>query len=217
MNAHDSLLDNFSSMQEELNSSNNRMLRSVNNIFDSEFKDLEESLDYFNSEYVVIDKRELKAPVDELKEKVKEDKLEHIVKFQKVFDKEVESLRKAMCSFFDLKLGKGDNAKKRMSCEVKNIMDKLCDFNFIGFEEELDIDIYNFKVNFEMNFINDEYCKDDFNKIIRSFEHSLFEKLREALACSVMEKQEVVSRHTAEGYLIVDSYRQKMNVNCKKR
>ena len=68
-----------------------------------------------------------------------------------------------------------------------------------------------------MRYISDEYCKDDFNKIVRSFEHSLFEKLREEIAHSVMEKQEVVSRHTSEGYEIVDSYRAKMNCNCQKR
>ena len=217
MNAHVSLLDNFTNMQEEFNSSNNRMLRALNCIFDNEFNDLEESLDYFNSEYVVVDKRDLSSAVNSLKEKVKEDKLSHVMKFQKVFEKEVENLKRAMCEFFDAKVAKGDCVKKKMSCEVKNIMDKICDFNFIGFEEELDTDIYNFKVNFELHFINDESCKDDFNKVVRSFEHSLFEKLREEIAHSVMEKQEVVSRHTSEGYEIVDSYRAKMKCNCQKR
>ena len=68
MNAHDSLLDNFANMQEEFNSSNNRMLRAVNSIFDNEFKDLEGSLNYFNGEYVVIDKRNLSVVKKKLKE-----------------------------------------------------------------------------------------------------------------------------------------------------
>ena len=58
-------------------------------------------------------------------------------------------MKRAMCDFFDTKVEKGDCVKKKMSCEVKSIIDKICDFNFIGFEEELDTDIYNFKVNFE--------------------------------------------------------------------
>ena len=126
-------------------------------------------------------------------------------------------MKKVMCDFFDAKLAKGDCVKKKMSCEVKNIMDKICDFNFIGFEEELDVDIYNFKVDFEIHYITDEYCKDDFNKIIRSFEHSLFEKLREEITNSVKEKQEVISRHIAQGYEIVDSYRLNMKPNSQKR
>ena len=59
MNAHDSLLDNVASMHEEFSSSNNRMKRAIDEIFASEFKDLEDSLDYFNCEYLVVDKRKL--------------------------------------------------------------------------------------------------------------------------------------------------------------
>ena len=38
MNAHDSLLENFTSMQEEFSSSNNRSLREVTNILNKSLK-----------------------------------------------------------------------------------------------------------------------------------------------------------------------------------
>jgi len=209
MNAHSSLLDNFSSMHDEFSSSNNRMIRSINAIFDNEFKDLEDSLDYFNGEYLVIDKRELKVLIAEFKEKLLNDKVAHIKNYQKSFSKEVELLKFTMCNFFEKKLVKGDNSKKKMSSEIKKIVDKMCDLNILGFEEELDEDVYNFKINFESKYIRDEYCKDDFNKVIRSFEHSLFEELRGLVLNSLTEKQEIVSRHARDAYDIIDGYRNK--------
>ena len=209
MNAHDSLLDNFSSMQDEFNSSNNRSTRAIDSIFEREIKDLEESLDYFNCEYLVVDKRKLKEIIKSFSEKITEAKKEHIINCQRNFDKEVCFLKQSMCKFFELKLSKGDNAKKKISCEVKKVFDKMCDFNFIGFEEELDTIIYNFKVNFEMGFIRDEYCKDDFNKIIRSFEHSLIENLRSQTANAVTDKQEIFSRYATKGYDILEGYKNK--------
>lgn len=207
MNAHDSLLDNFASMHEEFNSSNNRLMRAIDEIFESELKDLEESLDYFNCEYLVVDKRKLVVIIGKFKETLKNEKVAHVLKYQKVFDKEVEVLKQSMCNFFEKKLAKGDNAKKKMSSSVKDVVDRMCDFNFIGFEELIDTEVYNFKVDFEMNHIRDEYCKDDFNKIIRTFEHSLFENLRSKIAVSVIDKQEIVSRHTMKGYEILDSFK----------
>lgn len=207
MNAHNSLLDNFSNMHDEFNSSNNRMLRSLDEILNSEMRDLEESLDYFNGEYLVVDKRVLSSLISDLKQKLEEVKVAHVLKYQKTFEREVGILKQMMCNFFEQKLVKGDNSKKKMSCGVKKIVDKMCDFNFIGFEEELDNEIYNFKVNFEMKYTNDEYCKDDFNKIMRSFEHSLFEHFRSTIANSVIDKQEIISRHTMKGYDILQSYR----------
>jgi tRNA(Ile)-lysidine synthase len=49
----------------------------------------------------------------------------------------------------------------------------------------------------------------------RELRYAWFEKLREEIAHSIMEKQEIVSRHTLEAYNIVDGYREKMKVNCK--
>lgn len=210
MNAHDSLLDNVASMHEEFSSSNNRMKRAIDEIFASEFKDLEDSLDYFNCEYLVVDKRKLTVIINEFKQKMMNEKIAHVLKYQSVFDKEVEVLKQSMCNFFEKKLIKGDNVKKKMSCSVKDTIDRMCDFNFIGFEEILDTDIYNFKVEFEMRYIHDEYCKDDFNKIIRAFEHSLFENLRSKIAVAVIDKQEIVSRHTMKGYDILNSFKKPM-------
>ena len=209
MNAHNSLLDNFSSMHDEFSSSNNRMIRSINTIFDNEFKDLEESLDYFNGEYLIIDKRELKVLIEGFKERLLKNKVAHIQNYQKLFTKEVELLKITMCNFFEKKLVKGDNSKKKMSVEIKKIVDKMCDLNILGFEEELDEVVYQFKVDFECKYVRDEYCKDDFNKVIRSFEHSLFEELRGLVLNSLTEKQEIVSRHARDAYDIIEGYRNK--------
>ena len=207
MDAHDSLLDNFSSMQEEFNSSNNRALRDVDDVFENEFKDLEDSLDYFNCEYLVLDKRKLKEVVKEFEESLIFLKKEHEEKYKRNFKKEEDSLKQALCNFFDVKLSKGDSTKKTICGEVKKIFDKMCDFNFIGLEEVLDTEIYNFKVKFESSNVRDEYCKDDFNKIIRSFEHSLLDNLRSKTAYSVVEKQEIFSRHIFKAYEILDCYK----------
>lgn len=209
MNAHDSLLDNFSGMQDEFNSSNNRFNRAIDKVFKEEFKDLRESLDYFNGEYLVIDKRDLKEILDKLEKQINDTKVAHVLNCQRNFNREVNYLKQHMCNFFEQKLVKGDNQKRKISCEVKKVFDKMCDFNFIGLEEELDSDIYNFKVNFEMNYIRDEYCKDDFNKIIRSSQHSLLDKLRSRVADSVREKQEIFSQNVTKAYNIIDGYRKK--------
>lgn len=207
MNARDSLLDNFSSMHEEFNSSNNRIVRSVNDLFSDELKDLEDSLNYFNGEYLVVDKRKLKNILEELSKKLIETEGAHMMACKRNFDKEVEGLKQSMCNFFEQKLVKGEQNKKKICVGVKKVFDKMCDFNFIAFEEELDTVIYNFKVDFEMKYIHDEYCKDDFNKIVRSFEHELFEKLRSKSASFVMDKQEIFSRHVMKGYEIIENYR----------
>jgi hypothetical protein len=207
MNAHNSLLEHFSCMHDEFNSSNNRMKRAIDEIFEKEIQSLRDSLDYFNYEYLVVDKRKLDIIIDELEKNLKNDKIAHVSIYESSFNREAASLKQSMCSFFELKLTKGDNVKKKMSAGVKKIFDRMCDFNFLGFEEKLDNIIYNFKVDFEMKYIKDEYCKDDFNKIIRSFEHSLLESLRSVVANSGLDKQEIVSRHTMKGYEILDAYR----------
>ena len=74
MNAQVSLQENFSSMHDEFSSSNNRMKRAIDEIFASEFKDLEDSLDYFNCEYLVVDKRKLTVIINEFKQKMMNDK-----------------------------------------------------------------------------------------------------------------------------------------------
>ena len=209
MNAHDSLLDNFSSMHEEFSSSNNRMIRSMNSIFDNEFSDLENSLDYFNGEYLVIDKRDLVVLLADLKKKLLEDKIAHVTKYQKSFAKEVDLLKMTMCNFFEKKLAKGDNAKKKMSSEIKEAFDKMSDLNLLGFEEELNDIIYNFKVDFECSYIRDEYCKDDFNKIIRTFEHSLFERLSSLNASALIDKQDIERRYAIKAFDIIEGYRNK--------
>lgn len=209
MNAHNSLLDNFSNMHDEFNSSNNRSMRGIEELLVNEISDLEDSLNYFNGEYLVIDKRELKEKIKELQGKLSLVKEAHILKYYKNFNKEIGALKQSMCSFFDMKLVKGDSSKKKMCGEVKKTFDKMCDFNFIVLEEDLDTVIYDFKVDFEMKYIRDEYCKDDFNKIMRSFEHSLFEGLRSKTAYSVMDKQEIFRRHTTFAYQIIDGYRNK--------
>ena len=216
MDAHISLQDNFSSMQDEFNSSNNRSLREINDVFNDEFKDLEESLDYFNGEYLVIDKRKLRDIIDNLKENIANLKVAHEDRCKRSFDKESLHLKQSLCNFFGQKLLKGDNSKKTICSEVKKIFDKMCDFNFIGFEEELDTEIYNFKVNFESEYIRDEYCKDDFNKIIRSFEHSLFDHLRSKLAVSIVEKQEIFSRHVYKAYDIIGAYKEENNIKLNR-
>ena len=85
----------------------------------------------------------------------------------------------------------------------------MCDFNFIGMEEDLDTEIYNFKVNFEMEYVRDEYSKEDFNKIIRSFEHCLVDNLRSVIASLVTEKQEIFSRNVGTAYQIIDGFKKK--------
>ena len=209
MKAHDSLLDNFSGMQDEFNSSNNRSFRAVDSIFEREIKDLKESLDYFNAEYLVIDKRNLEQLLKDFETKLNEIKVAHVTKYQTCHEKSSNVLKQSLCNFFDLKLAKGDNVKKKISCEVKKIFDSMCDFNFIGMEEDLDTEIYNFKVNFEMEYVRDEYSKEDFNKIIRSFEHCLVDNLRSVIASLVIEKQEIFSRNVGKAYQIIDGFKKK--------
>lgn len=206
MNAHNSLLDNFSNMQEEFNSSNNRMIRDIGDIFSNELKDLEESLDYFNGEYLVIDKRILVEKLKELKQKIAEVEVAHVSRFQGKFGKELEMLKQMMCNFFELKLEKGECMKKKVNCEIKKVVDRLCDFDVLVLEGELNNVIYEFKSNFERGYIRDEYCDDDFNRIIKSFEHEMFDKLRSRAAQAMLDKQEIIGRHISKGYEIIDLY-----------
>lgn len=207
MNAHNSLLDNFSSMQEEFNSSNNRMTRDIGYIFASELKDLAESLNYFNGEYLVIDKRKLMEKMKMLETNIISWKIAHVAKFQQNFEKEVEFLKQIMCNFFEKKIIKGDCIKRKMNGEIKRVIDRICDFNMFCFEDGLKEKIYNFKSDFEREYINDEYCDDDFRRIIKSFEHSLLEKLRSRVANAMLDKQEIVSRHVSKGYEIIDMFK----------
>jgi Zn-finger nucleic acid-binding protein len=193
-------------MHDELNSSNNRMNRSSITIFSSESKDLAESMDYFNGEYVVLDKRELDKILSKFKEGLAKDYAYHFIQYQEKFKRQADNLERAMLLYFEEKLNKGDNHKKTMSSQIKKIVDTMCDFNFIGFEEILKDDIYNFKVGFEIDNMKDEYSIDDFNKIIRSFEHTLLEHLRFEIAASINEKQEIVSRYASKAYEVIEQY-----------
>lgn len=206
MNAHNSLLDNFSSMQEEFNSSNNRMVRDIGDIFSNELKDLEESLDYFNCEYLVIDKRILIEKMNELKHKLEAVEVAHVSRFQVKFDKELDMLKQMMCNFFELKLEKGECMKKKVNCEIKKVVDRLCDFDVLGLEGEVNNLIYDFKAGFERDYIRDEYCDDDFNRIVKSFAHEMIDELRSRAAQGMLDKQEIVGRHIAKGYEILDVY-----------
>ena len=115
MNAHESLLDNFSGMQDEFNSSNNRGTRAIDFIFINNFRDLEESLDYFNAEYLVVDKRELEELLKKFKEQLEKIKVAHVSKYQTCHEKSSNILKQSLCNFFDLKLSKGDNIKKKIT------------------------------------------------------------------------------------------------------
>jgi len=211
MNAQDSLLGNFSSMHDEFNSSNNRTLRDVDRLFNNNLDDFLSSLIYFNEEYVIIDIRDLNKEFAELKNNLENVKTAHVSKFKKRFFKEEGVLKQSMCSFFKNKLLKGEECRRKMSRDIKKSLDKMCDFNIMGLEEEVDNVIYNFKVDFEMKYINNEYCKDDFNKIVRSFKHSLVGDIRDVLVSSVGEMQDIVSRYASKSYDIIDHYRE-MNV-----
>lgn len=207
MNAENSLLDNFSRMKEEFSSSNNRMNRDINKLFENSLNDLESSLEYFNDEYEILSSAKLNEICNEFKKKINDIKVTHESKYLKRFNKEVELLRMSMGNFFKNKLIKGDNTKKKMSSEVKSIVDKICDYDVLGLEEDIDNFVYNFKVDFEMKYINNEYCKDDFNKVIRSFEHCLVSDVRNEVVSSIGEKQDIVSRYALSAYTIVDHYR----------
>lgn len=207
MNAQNSLLDNFSNMHDEFNSSNNLMTRGLDEIFVTSVSDLRDSLDYFNGEYLVLDKRILNTLMDGLKKNLLDSKIAHVLKYIDNFSKEANILRQTMCNFFILKLAKGDNTKKKMSSGVKKIIDRMCDFNFIEFEERIRGIIYQFKIAFENEYVRDEYCKDDFNKIVRSMEHSLIDDLRSKVAESIIAIQEIISRYTTRGYEIIDAFK----------
>ena len=138
---------------------------------------------------------------------MREEETTHISKYIKVFNKEKELLKLEMCSFFKNKLVKGDNAKKKMSCSIKKSLDRMCDFNVMNLEENINSLVYDFKKNFEYNHINNEHCKDDFNKVVRTFKHSLVEEIRDLLVNSCGETQNIVSRYADKGYTIINHYR----------
>ena len=217
MNARDSLLGNFSSMHDEFSSSNNRTIRNVDGLFENNLNDFLSSLIYFNDEYVVVDIRELNTMFDGLKEELDNIKAAHVLKYNKKFVKEEMILEQVMCSFFENKLIKGEECKRKMSSDIKKSLDKMCDFDIMALEEEVDSTIYNFKVSFEMKYITNEYCKDDFNKIVRTFKHSLVGDIRDMLISSVGEMQDIVSRYATKSYDIVDHYREMNLKNNNKR
>lgn len=219
MNAQSSLLANFTSMQEEFSSSNNRALREVKRVFESNLDDLLSSLKYFNDEYVVVDIRDLVKEFDVLKNRLKEIWNKHAANYTKKFEKEKNLLKQEMCSFFKEKYVKGQECKRKMSCYIKNSIDKMCDFNIFSLEEELDNAVYDFKVDFEMKHIDGEYCKDDFNKIMRTFKHTLICEIRDKAVSTVSYLQDIVSRYAEKGYQIIDHYKEldknKVNNNRK--
>ena len=205
--AHNNLLSNFISMQEEFNSSNNRAIREVSKLIDNNLEDFLSSLKYLNDEYVVIDVRDLEQEFESLKSELKDVWNIHVLKYCKNFNKEKKLLKQELCSFFKEKLLKGSECKRKMSCYIKRSLDKMCDFNVVSLEEEIDNVIYNFKVNFEYKYLHDEYCKDDFNKIVRTFKHMLMSEIRDKTISTVSDFQDIVSRYADKGYEITDHYR----------
>lgn len=207
MKAHDGLLDIFSNMKDEFISSNNRIMREIDEVFECELKDLCSSLKIFNDEYELFSKNELSEEINNISGKIMNLKITHAAKYKERFDRELDLLEKQMCNFFNNKLIKGDECKKKMSNEIKDIVDKICDFGMLSFDEDISDEMYNFKVKLETNYVNSEYSKDDLNKIIRSSKHCLQQKLRDHVLNSINEKQEIVSRYASKAYEIVDHYR----------
>lgn len=205
MKGQNGLLDNFSNMKDEFNSSNNRIMREIDDIFDNELNDFKESIILFNDEYSLMSSKEIDEIINKVRDKILNLKVTHASRYNDKFNRELNLLEKQMCNFFNNKLVKND-CKKKMSHEIKDIVDKLCDFGMLSFDEDIGEEMYNFKVNFEMNYIRDEYSKDDLNKIIRSSKHCLVEKLRDHMLSSVNEKQEIVSRYASIAYEIVEHY-----------
>ena len=206
MNAQNNLLELFSNMKDEFNSSNNLIMREIDHIFKCELGDLSSSLTMFNDEYGLLSESQLQQEIRNLCEKIFKLKVTHASKYNAKYDRELANLEKNMCNFFNNKLVKGKECKKKMSNEIKDIVDKICDFGILSFEEDIADEMYNFRVNFEMNYINSEYSKDDLNKIVRSSKHCLIQKLRDHMLNSVNEKQEIVSRYASKAYEIVDYY-----------
>lgn len=209
MNARDNLLDNFSNMKDEFSSSNNRIIRDVNNIFTSEYNDFSRSMKFFGDEYDDVNIEILKEQVGILTSCVNKIRVTHVNEHIKTFEKELGVLEKQMCNFFYGKLSKGKDCKKKLSAEIKHTFDKMCDVKIMELEENIRDAVYEFKVEFENKYINDEYSKDDFNKIVRSIEHSLVQRLRDKLIESISEKQEIVSRYASKAYEIIDRYNEK--------
>lgn len=208
MNARDSLLELYSNMVDEFNSSNNRVIRDVDSCFSDNLNDLTKGMLILNSEYKLIDFKEMKDLLSEFKKQVNEIKVKHISNYENSFQKELPNLKNSMFNFFKNKLVKEKDDKRKMSKDIKGIMEKMCDYNLLELDEILDNFVYDFKVNFEMKYVHSEYSRDDFNKIIRAFNHSLMQSVRECLVNSTIEKQEIVSRYASKSYSIVDHYKE---------
>ncbi len=205
MNARVSLLDNFSSMQDEFNSSNNRNNRDIDSVFKKNFGILRDNLEYFNDEYEVLSKEGIMEDFDYLKERILEVKKKHFTINDKEFFKEMEFFKISMCSFFEEKIKNMDNTRIRHS--VRKLINKWCEYDIFSLEEDLADCIYNYRVNFEMAHIDNEYCKEDFNKVLKSFEHDLINDLRSGMFSFMAERQEIVSRYINKAYDIVSDYR----------
>ena len=207
MKAHDGLLDIFSNMKDEFISSNNRIMREIDEVFECELKDLSFSLKIFNDEYELFSKSELNEEIKNISKKIINLKITHASKYKEKFNRELDLLEKQMCNFFNNKIIKGEECKKKLSNEIKDIVDKICDFGMLSFDEDIADEMYNIRVRLESNYINSEYSKDDLNKLIRSSEHCLQQKLRDHISNSINGKQELVSRYAFKAYDIIDDYR----------
>lgn len=207
MNANTSLEDNFSRMQEEFDSSNNRVKRDVDATFTSNLNDLVSSLKFFNGEYKLLNSGQLKNILENFVKVIVKIKSIHFAEYETKYQTELITLKQQMCVFFTKRLVKGDSLKRKLSSNIKDSLDNICDFNIMKLEEEINDCIYNFKIDFENKYINDEYSKDDFNKIIRSFKHSLMNDIRDFLVDSIGEKQDIVSRYSTNANTIVEHYR----------
>ena len=207
MIVHESLLDHFSEMIDEFVSGNNRIMREIDEVFKCELNDLSSSLKIFNDEYNLFKDAELKEEIKYISEKIMNLKATHSAKYNERFNRELDSLKKQMCSFFNDKLISKQECKKKLSNEIKGTVDKLCDFGMLSFDEDIGDEMYNFKVRLESSSVNSEYSKDDLNKLIRSSKHCLQQKLRDHMLNSINEKQEIVSRYASKAYEIVDHYK----------
>lgn len=207
MKAHDSLLDLFSNMKDEFVSSNNRIMREIDEVFECELRDLSSSLRIFNDEYGLFSGHQLKEEIKKISDMITNLKITHASKYNERFNRDLDLLEKQMCNFFNNKLIKGEECKKKMSNEIKDTVDKICDFGMLSFDEDIADEMYNFKVRLESSYVNSEYSKDDLNKIIRSSKHCLQQKLRDHMLNSINEKQEIVSRYASKAYDILEHYR----------
>ncbi len=205
--AQSSLQQRFTAMQEEFISSNNCTIRELEQLLNNHMEDMHASLKYFNEEHVVVDLRILNQLFKVYKGSLENINNLHNTMYKEAFCKELDRLKLSMCKFFKVKLEKGDNTRRKFSSDIKSSIDSMCDYNFLELIEKIKKTDYDFKVAFEREYIRDEYCKEDFNKIIKSFEHLYFEQLSGVLGKSVSDMMGIIERYENIGYEVINHYR----------